>query len=56
MLILGVQRQNHISFCLEALSQTEYDSRICAEDEDICTYHDIVNGEDIYEDFPGVFI
>ena len=41
---------------VEALIQTEYDTKTCAYDEDTCVFWDIIDGEDVFFVVDGVFI
>ena len=41
---------------VEALIQTEYDTKVCAYDEDTCVFWDIIDGEDVFFVVDGVFI
>ena len=47
---------NLLSSNVEALIQTEYDTRICAWGFGICEYIDIIDGETVKWDTEGVFI
>ena len=47
---------NLLSSNVEALIQTEYDTRICAWGFGICEYVDIIDGKVVTWDTEGVFI
>lgn len=47
---------NLFSSNVEALIQTEYDTRICAWGFGICEYVDIIDGKEVTWDTEGVFI
>jgi hypothetical protein len=49
-------KSNFLNANVEALIQTEYDTRICAWGFGICEYVDIIDGEEVRWETEGVFI